>query len=109
MRGNSFMEYIGIQRDPDAFQQPVSPVQIIAMCKRAFGEDAQAQSAQELDGGLYNTTYLIQMLDGRRVIVRISPSATRVSIHEGYLMRNEYASQPFLAPIASLLPPILAA
>jgi hypothetical protein len=44
------MEYIPIERPADAFQQPVTPLQIIAMCRRAFGEEKQVESAKELGG-----------------------------------------------------------
>lgn len=101
------MESIPIERSTDAFQQPVEQSQIIAMCQRAFGMDIQIESAKELDGGLYNNTYLVHIVGMRPVILRASPHPTRQFRMEKNLMRNEYASLPFLASIAPLLPRIL--
>jgi integrase len=55
------VEYIPIERSADAFQQPVGQSHIIALCQRAFGEEKQIESAKELGGGLYNTTYLVHI------------------------------------------------
>lgn len=79
----------------------------MAMCQRAFGEHVQITSAKELRGGLYNTTYLIHMVGMPPVMVCVSPSPTRQFSLKKNLMRNEYASYPFLAPLAALLPKIL--
>ena len=101
------MEFIPIGRSADAFQQPVGPSHLIAMCQRAFGEDIQIESAKELGGGLYNNTYLVHIVGMQPVILRVSPHPTRQFHMEKNLMRNEYASIPFLAPIAPLLPRML--
>ncbi len=79
------------------------------MCHRAFGEEIQIVSAKELSGGLYNNTYLIHILGRLPVVLRVSPPLNRQFGSEKNLMRNEYASFPFLASIAPLLPQILMA
>lgn len=102
------MEYISIKRSPYAWQQPIAPQQIAAMCRRAFGvRPAQIMSIKELPGGLINNTYLIHMKTLPPVILRVSPPSTGACAEERNLMRNECASQPFLAPVAYLLPQIL--
>jgi aminoglycoside phosphotransferase (APT) family kinase protein len=102
------MQYTIVHRDPQAFQQPVAPDLIRAMCERAFGQGAPINSVRELDGGQFNNTYLINLADRDPVILRVAPPPERaVSWHERFLMRRELAMQPFLAPIASLLPTIL--
>lgn len=101
------MEYHPIERSRDAFQQPIGQSHLIAMCQRAFGEHIQIASAKELSGGLYNNTYLIHIVGMQPVILRVSPPVTRQFRLEKNLMRNEYASYPYLAPIAALLPKIL--
>jgi aminoglycoside phosphotransferase (APT) family kinase protein len=101
------VEYIPIERSDDAFQQPVEQSHLVAICQRAFGEDIQIEGAKELGGGLYNNTYLIHIVGMQPVILRVSPHLTRQFRMEKNLMRNEYASLPFLAPIAPLLPRIL--
>ncbi|MBO0795950.1 MAG: aminoglycoside phosphotransferase family protein, partial [Ktedonobacteraceae bacterium] len=103
------MEYIPIERSANAFQQPVGPSQIIAMCRRAFGEERRVESAKELEGGLYNNTHLVHISGMQPVILRVGPHPTRQTRTERNLMRNEYASLPFLAPISPLLPRILMA
>jgi aminoglycoside phosphotransferase (APT) family kinase protein len=103
------VEYIPIERAADNFQQPVGQSHIIAMCQRAFGEERQVESAEELGGGLYNNTYLIHISSMQPVILRVGPHLTRQFRSERNLMRNEYVSAPFLTPISALLPRILMA
>jgi aminoglycoside phosphotransferase (APT) family kinase protein len=103
------VEYIPIERSADDFQQPVGESCIIAMCRRAFGEERQIASVKELGGGLYNNTYLVHISGMQPVILRVGPHPTRQSCIERNLMRNEHASLPFLAPISPLLPRILMA
>jgi aminoglycoside phosphotransferase (APT) family kinase protein len=103
------VEYTSIERAPDAFQQPIAPEHITMMCQRAFGKGRQVESAKELGGGLYNNTYLVRISGMQPVILRVGPHPTRQFRIERNLMRNEYASLPFLAPISPLLPRILMA
>ena len=102
------MEYTIVHRDPQAFQQPVALEQIKAMCERAFGRATSIELVRELDGGQFNNTYLIELAKRGPVILRVAPSPERaVFWHERFLMRRELAMQPFLVPIAPLLPTIL--
>jgi aminoglycoside phosphotransferase (APT) family kinase protein len=103
------VQYIPIERAADAFQQLVEQSHLIAMCQRAFGEEVHIESVKELAGGLYNTTYLVRIVGMPLVILRVSPHPKRQLRMDKNLMRNEYASLPFLAPIAPLLPRILMA
>ena len=102
------MEYIPIERTLDSFQQPVALEHMVVMWQRAFGREQQIASVRELEGGLYNNTYLIQSTNMAPVILRVSPHPARQFRSERNLMRNEHASLPFLAPIAPLLPKTLA-
>jgi aminoglycoside phosphotransferase (APT) family kinase protein len=102
------MQYTIVHRDPQAFQQAVALEQIKAMCERAFGQGTPINLVRELDGGQFNNTYLIELADRDPVILRVAPPPERaVCWHERVLMRRELAMQPFLAPIAPLLPTIL--
>jgi hypothetical protein len=65
------MEYFSIERPADAFQLPVAPQDILAMSERAFGRDAEVVSARELSGGLYNSTYLVEIKGRSCVILRV--------------------------------------
>lgn len=98
------MEFRSVERAPGAFQESVSPEQVAALARRAFGAGTGVVSAVELGGGLYNTTYRVDLDDGRRVILRIAPAPDRQCRIERALMRNEHVSLPFFAPIAAMMP-----
>ncbi|MEV7618019.1 aminoglycoside phosphotransferase family protein [Streptomyces sp. NPDC089799] len=104
------MELHVIERTANAFQQGLTGLQIQAVAERAFGPGAEVRSATELGGGMYNTTYRID-LAGRAepVVLRVAPEPARQFHSERELMRAEYASVPWLAPIADLMPHVLAA
>ena len=103
------MEFHPIERAPDAFQLSVTAEQIVAMCQRAFGSGVRVRSAVELGNGMYNNTYRVDVGEERPVILRVAPEPARQYRIERGLMRNEYASIPFLAPIAPMIPRTLAA
>lgn len=111
------MEFRPIDRSPDAFQRPVPEERIEAMCWRAFGSGTHVVSAVELGNGSYNTTYRVDIRhrnaesigQERPVILRVAPEPCRQYRIERELMRNEHASTPYLAPIASMLPRTLVA
>jgi aminoglycoside phosphotransferase (APT) family kinase protein len=101
------MEYLSIGRKPGAFQQPVTPQDVLGMSQRAFGQDTAVISARELIGGLYNSTYLVEIKEKGHVILRVAPKADQQSRVEWRLMRNEYAATPYFAPLAHMIPRIL--
>ncbi|ROS45071.1 aminoglycoside phosphotransferase (APT) family kinase protein [Amycolatopsis thermoflava] len=96
------MEPRSIGRPAGSFQQPLSAGEIVAMAERAFG--APAVSAVELGGGLYNTTYRVELPSRETVVLRVAPEPGRQFRIERELMRNEHVSLPFFAPIARLMP-----
>ncbi|MGW8779498.1 phosphotransferase family protein [Streptomyces sp. NPDC055796] len=103
------MEFHVIERSAKAFQQGLTERQILAVIRRAFGPGAEVRSAGELGGGMYNTTYRIDLADREEpVVLRVAPKAGRQFRSERELMRAEYASVPWLAPIADLMPRVLA-
>ncbi|MFJ8140818.1 phosphotransferase family protein [Streptomyces sp. NPDC096013] len=104
------MDFCPIPRAPEAFQQPVTAEDVEAIALRAFGRAVRVTSVVELGGGMYNNTYRLvaEGLDGP-VILRIAPAPNQQFGSEHELMRNEYATAPFLAPIADLVPRVLAA
>ena len=103
------MELRAIERAAGAFQRGLTAVQIEAICRRAFGSGAVAVRAVELGLGGYNSVYRVE-LAGRddAVILRAAPEEAVQFGSELHLMRNEYASQPWLAAIAPLMPQVLA-
>jgi aminoglycoside phosphotransferase (APT) family kinase protein len=100
------VEFRPIERTSDAFQQSVTADQIEAMCQRAFGAGVPVKSVVELDGGMYNNTYRVDVGKDCPVILRVAPEPARQYRIEQSLMRKEYASVPFIAP---MMPRMLAA
>src|SRR5260370_35332617 len=102
------MEYTIVHRDPQAFQQSVPPEHMKAMCERAFGQATSIELVRELDGGQFNNTYLIELAERDPLILRVAPPPERsIFWHERFLMRRDLPMQPFLAPIAPLIPTIV--
>ncbi|WP_345400039.1 phosphotransferase [Nonomuraea salmonea] len=102
------MHFQPIERPAQAFQQPVTPAHLQEISRRVFGRDVV--EAVELGLGMYNTTYKVT-IEGRDrpVVMRFAPEPARQARSERELMRNEYATAPYLAPIAPLMPRIIAA
>lgn len=78
------------------------------LSRAAFGASVRVVSAVELGLGLYNSTYRVDVGTDRPVILRVAPEPARQTRDERELMRNEHATVPFLAPLASMLPRTLA-
>lgn len=103
------MDLRAIERGPDAFQQALIAEQIEAICRRAFGAGVVAVRAVELGLGGYNSVYQVSLADrDDAVILRAAPREAVQFGSELHLMRNEYASAPWLAAIAPLMPQVLA-
>lgn len=104
------MDFQPVERASEAFQQSLAAQEIAEICRRAFGPAVVPVSVVELGMGMYNSVYRVA-LAGRAepVILRVAPEEGRQFHSERHLMRNEYASQPWLAVIASLMPRVLAA
>ncbi|MFC4562991.1 phosphotransferase family protein [Nocardiopsis mangrovi] len=104
------MDFQPVERAPGAFQQSLTAEEIGEVCRRAFGDTATPVSAIELGTGMYNSVYRVSLSGrDRPVILRVAPSQARQFRSERHLMRNEYASLPWLAVIAPLMPRVLAA
>ncbi|MFD8967148.1 phosphotransferase family protein [Streptomyces sp. NPDC059568] len=106
----SRMDFRPIERASQAFQQSVGAEEIQTICRRVFGTDAQVVSAVELGAGMYNNVYRVTVAGHERpVILRVAPEPARQFRSEWQLMRAEYASVPYLAVIARLMPQVVAA
>ncbi|XXY48154.1 aminoglycoside phosphotransferase family protein [Sorangium sp. So ce269] len=103
------MELITLERGPSSAARSLAADQILALCRRAFGERVVVTSARELGGGTFNTTYLVA-LDEQQVILRVAPPpGAALSWDEAALMRREIHIQPFFAALAARMPRTLAA
>jgi aminoglycoside phosphotransferase (APT) family kinase protein len=104
------MDFRQVDRSSAAFQQSISPADVLAICQRAFGSKTVVRSAVELGSGMYNSTYRIILKDADdAIILRVAPSPGRQFNSERELMRNEYATLPYLGVIAPLMPNVIAA
>lgn len=102
------MEFHPIARAAGAFQESLTAEQIQAICRRVF--DADAVAAVELGLGMYNNSYRVQVNgQARPVVLRVAPAPERQFRSERELMRNEYATVPWLASLAPLIPRVVAA
>ena len=99
-----------VERGAGAFQRSLTAEEIKAVCRRAFADGPVPVSALEVGMGMYNNVYRVA-LAGRDqpVILRVAPEEHRQFRSERHLMRNEFASLPWLAPIAHLMPQVIAA
>jgi len=104
------MDFRPVERAAGVFQQSVTAEQIDAVCQRVFGGEARVLLAVELGSGMYNNTYRIELVgESRPVVLRVAPGPTKQFRSESQLMRNEYATIPWLAQLAPLMPRVLAA
>ncbi|GAA4288935.1 hypothetical protein GCM10022262_32950 [Georgenia daeguensis] len=87
----------------------LATTEVEAVCREWVGPDLQLRSAVELRGGSYNTTYRLEVSDGTRAVLRVAPPVDEQRPSERHLMRNEYASVPFLRPVADVMPTTLMA
>lgn len=96
------MDFQPVERAAEAFQQSLTAEEIEKVCRRAIGGDATPVSAVELGTGMYNNVYRLT-LAGRAepVILRVAPPEARQFRSERHLMRNEFASLPWLAVFTS--------
>ncbi|MEU7068495.1 hypothetical protein [Streptomyces sp. NPDC046161] len=102
------MELHVSERPANAFQQSLTDHEIQAVARRAFGPRTEVLTATELGGGMYNSTYRLHLADREEpVVLRVAPEPDRQFRSERELMRSEYTSVPWLAPIADLMPRIL--
>lgn len=101
------MRYSVIERAADTFQQVLPAPVVLAMCRRASRTD-EVSAVTELPWGSYNNAYRVEFESGAApVVLRVAPREARQFRVQARMMRNEYATTPFLAPIAELLPRIV--
>jgi aminoglycoside phosphotransferase (APT) family kinase protein len=103
------VEFRPIERPADAAQEPVTPDQVRAMCRRALGESAVVGSAAELGWGSYNTAFRIGLAGGSTVVLRIAPRPGLQMRSERHWLRSEYAAAAWLTGLGPLVPRVLGA
>lgn len=105
------MRYVELPRTAPAgaaLQAPLTPALIAALCRRAFGPQADVVDAEQLHSGRFNTTYRIRLRAGYQVILRLAPPASaHLFEHERWLLRRECAVHDSLAGAAVQVPRLL--
>jgi aminoglycoside phosphotransferase (APT) family kinase protein len=92
----------------DNLQTKLTSEQITAMCQRGFGSEVKIESVQELGGGTFNETYLVELAGKTKVTLRVAPPPLAdIYWDDVALMRREHHILPFFASIATLMPKII--
>ncbi len=102
------MDFSAVERQPDAFQQPVSPAQVKTLLARTLGEDVPVARVVEIGTGTYNNTYRVELVDRDPVVLRVAPAPALQHRGDHQAMRNEHAAAPLLAVLGPLVPRTLA-
>lgn len=104
------MQVVTTTRNENEFQQPPSPGEVEALCRRMLGNGAELISATEIGGGYFNNTFVIERQDEPRCVLRISPPYDHPMLfsNETLLLRREYSLTPWLASESDKLPRVLA-
>ena len=105
------MYVITLEREQFDPRTQLSAPQIAALCENAFGA-AEIERVTELDGGAFNSTFLVEFPDGGRASLRVGPSAQETTLPSAFWkpedgLRRAYAVQPYLSALAHLTPRIL--
>jgi aminoglycoside phosphotransferase (APT) family kinase protein len=88
----------------------LSAEQVTAILERCFGSGTHTFAFKELEGGTFNETYLIEISEKEKVILRVAPPPSAETYWDDVaLMRREHNTLPFFAAIASLIPKTLLA
>jgi len=104
------MEFRPIMRASGGFQQSVTADAIQQIFRRVYGAQTRVTAAIELGTGMYNNVYRVAVAGQETPdILRVAPEPSRQFRSERQLMRNEYASVPYLTAIAPLMPRVIAA
>jgi aminoglycoside phosphotransferase (APT) family kinase protein len=79
--------------------------QIRALLERHFGSGLHSFGVEELGGGTFNETYLIEISEKEKLVLRIAPPVTPdIYWDDVALMRREHNTLPFFASIGPLIP-----
>ncbi len=83
----------------------LSDNQIAVILERCFGLGSHSFGVKELGGGTFNETYLIDISEKERVVLKIAPPfAPDTYWDDVALMRREHTTSPFFASISPLTP-----
>ncbi|MGC4106776.1 MAG: aminoglycoside phosphotransferase family protein [Thermomicrobiales bacterium] len=94
---------------PTASADPVlTPDELLAITRRAFGKDATLQDAIPVGGGTVNEVWMLSVEGRGRVILRVAPSPAAVAAGPSWLttdgLRREQAAIALLPQLAAILP-----
>lgn len=105
-----YREFRPVERVPEAFRLSLTAGEIEAVCRRVSGGDVVPVSVVELGTGMYDNVHRAALAErDRPVVPRVAPAQERQFRGERRLMRNEHAGLPWPAPVAHLMPQVIAA
>ena len=79
--------------------------QIRAILERCFGAGAQVLGVKEIGGGTFNETYLFEVAEKEKLVLRVAPPPGGDTYWDDVaLMRREHTTLPYFAAISALLP-----
>ena len=82
--------------------------QITAILERCLGSGAHSLGIKEFEGGTFNETYLIDISDREKVVLRVAPPPVpHMYWDDVALLRREHTILPFFASIATFTPKTL--
>lgn len=94
----------------EGFQLEVPKAKIQEIVKHTFSDKFNLRDIFFIKAGRFNTTYKLEIGGLKPVILRIAPAdENNIYNLEKFLLRREYAIQPFLAPVKALRPDVLSA
>lgn len=100
--------FVAVQRAAPVLRRPVEPALLAMLCREALGPGARLQSPALIGEGHFNTSYRLDLADGRRVVLRLGPeSGDRLWRHEQQMMARECSVQPLLQSLGELIPRLL--
>lgn len=109
MFASTDMVFRPVARAAGSFQEAVSAEQVQEMCARALGSGIRVCSAVELDGDGPDSAFRVTVAGtDRPVVLRVAPSPARQFRSERESMRRQFATLPWLARLAPMMPQVLA-
>lgn len=99
------MDFSAVERQPDAFQQPVNLAQVEGLLARNLGREVSVAGVVEIGTGTYNNTFRVEFVNRDPVVLRVAPAPSLQHRSDRQAMRNEHAATPLLAAALGPLVP----
>lgn len=103
------MNFVAVARRDAGLVREASHAQLLTIVRAAFGERSRLLAHRRLDGGHFNTNYLLQCAGEPPVVLRLAPErAAKVWRHERCLLQRQCSVQSTLeAAVGGVVPRLL--